>query len=409
MIIATKLLGVGFGVLTLVMTYLVSGKYISSRSLQLFPALLLGLSYPFYFWSHMGLETPLMMFVCVSFLYVLLDEKLVRYWPVAAFLVFCTRPEGVLLCLLLIPLAIRERGQKGFWIQMAIFLALVAGLELGRLLYFHDVVAHSFYCKILIGVGYPLASLNSFFRDGYLFILLAVAFYFIVAGKRLNNEAGYLLIIALVVTLIWAIKGLEFHSPYVRAFTSLLPFLFIFIGIGADAGLKALNKYQGAYKTLWLCFPFVYLLSVSAYHLEPKDSNPIAGSFKVLSSQQSLADYYRYLFSGELNKDTVSRKLDINGGWTLYDNYHKVTGEFIRYNYPEGITIVYDQMGQTPWYAGLNYRFIDSQGLLDRKLGQFDFHVKKQYSLILRTFHFITRPVIDLFDTNEQTRVEKRK
>ena len=41
-------------------------------------------------------------------------------------------------------------------------------------------------------------------------------------------------------------------------------------------------------------------------------------------------------------------------------------GNFIDKTYPKGITIAYDQMGQTPWYGGMDKTFIDTTGLTYR-------------------------------------------
>src|SRR6185436_16551560 len=58
-------------------------------------------------------------------------------------------------------------------------------------------------------------------------------------------------------------------------------------------------------------------------------------------------------------------------------NYQAAVGSFLRLNYPDGITIVHDQMGQTPWYAGLDKRFVDSAGLVTRAVGVSLFQEKK--------------------------------
>jgi hypothetical protein len=53
----------------------------------------------------------------------------------------------------------------------------------------------------------------------------------------------------------------------------------------------------------------------------------------------------------------------------LTENWQYLVGDFIARTYPRGSTIAYDQMGQTPWYGGLDKTFIDTWGLADKSTG----------------------------------------
>jgi hypothetical protein len=63
-------------------------------------------------------------------------------------------------------------------------------------------------------------------------------------------------------------------------------------------------------------------------------------------------------------------------------NRNATVGRFIQQNYPAGITVIFDQMGQAPWYAGLDKRFVDNTGLTDKQIGYFTFQEKARLSLL---------------------------
>jgi hypothetical protein len=54
-------------------------------------------------------------------------------------------------------------------------------------------------------------------------------------------------------------------------------------------------------------------------------------------------------------------------------NWQVRVGEFLHRNYPPGTTFAYDQMGQTPWYAGPDRNFVDLLGLTDQTVGYYSF------------------------------------
>jgi hypothetical protein len=70
-------------------------------------------------------------------------------------------------------------------------------------------------------------------------------------------------------------------------------------------------------------------------------------------------------------------------------------GKFIKRNYKRGSTIVYDQMGRVPYFAGTNIIFIDSSGLTDKVIGRAKFYYKCQGSSLLRSYEIISRYIIN--------------
>jgi len=67
-------------------------------------------------------------------------------------------------------------------------------------------------------------------------------------------------------------------------------------------------------------------------------------------------------------------------------NRNATVGRFIKQNYPEGITVIFDQMGQAPWYAGLDKTFIDNTGLTDKMIGYYAFDEKTKQNVVFRSY-----------------------
>ena len=72
-------------------------------------------------------------------------------------------------------------------------------------------------------------------------------------------------------------------------------------------------------------------------------------------------------------------------------------GKFIKRNYKSGSTIVYDQMGRVPYFAGTNINFIDSVGLTDKVIGRARFYYKCQKSPLLRFYEIISHTLLKQF------------
>ena len=79
-IISTKFIGMLFGLLCIVMIYLLAQRFAEYKPLQYLPPLLLVCSVPFYTLSHMGLETPMFVFLVLFFVYALITAP--RFAPI---------------------------------------------------------------------------------------------------------------------------------------------------------------------------------------------------------------------------------------------------------------------------------------------------------------------------------------
>jgi hypothetical protein len=79
--------------------------------------------------------------------------------------------------------------------------------------------------------------------------------------------------------------------------------------------------------------------------------------------------FARNLFAFVTNRPRAGLEPEDRGSQRITATAMYVLGDFIRRNYPPGITVVYDQAGQAPWYAGLDKTFIDPFGLTERDTG----------------------------------------
>jgi hypothetical protein len=165
------------------------------------------------------------------------------------------------------------------------------------------------------------------------------------AGRRWSEDA-VLIAGMLLCTTIWAALG-EDWKPYNRHVVPALPFLALLavyavrLVVARPAPRMLMASYFVAV-CLW-----ILLEARAVYDFTETWANPLTHRDEPLQ--------------GPLARTPDSDRIG--------DNRQAAVGKFLRLNYPEHITIVYDQMGQTPWYAGLDKSFIDTLGLTTREVG----------------------------------------
>src|SRR5690606_22449881 len=88
-------------------------------------------------------------------------------------------------------------------------------------------------------------------------------------------------------------------------------------------------------------------------------------------------------------------------------NRNATVGRFIQQNYPMGIAVIFDQMGQAPWYAGLDKKFIDNTGLTDKQIGYFAFQEKARKSTLFGAYERVLLSLKFFFWPEEVYRTSK--
>ena len=387
-IIATKLLGIVCACLALFVVLKISEKLIDDPVLAIFPPLLLAVSTPFYFWSHRGLETPLYVLLMVWLFYWLICEERIRFWYVPAFLVFVSRPEGFLMVgpIFLLLFLCRNNVPK-FYQGLVIFLSLCALVQLSRFFYFGDIFPHPFYHKM--GKGNYLTNLDhvwTYSLYSLIPLLLLLSVKGLIAEVRASSpkpvllKPSILLLIFLLLTTVWAVIGSDWKS-FNRQLAQWLPFVFIFVvwmlqkGF-ADIVPRKILIAAMVLLSIWLLLGSRYTTSNGGTRL-----NPTLGGIVLLSNAPGF--YNADLWGALTNPDDYIEKSEPRlAGDFIGFNRNATVGRFIKENYPEGITVVFDQMGQAPWYAGLDKRFIDNEGLTDKQIGYASFYAQSKDSTV---------------------------
>ena len=384
LVIATKFLGVLFACLALWKLLCLSDRFIDDKRFVIFPALLLAGSTPFYYWSHRGLETPLFVFALLWLFDALTDKQKIQRWYIPAFFVFCSRPEGFLMVAAVTPWLLLERKSiQGFWKTVGIFIGLCLLLFIWRLWYFHDLLPHAFYQKIGGDAQRSVMDMLRYSLWNGLPLLLAFAVMAIFSAKNWQRNHIPLLLL-LAVTTLWGVIGADWKS-FNRQLSSWLPFVFLFLMIFISrAGQKPWFK-QVLLMALAIYATFLFRFSPYTSSNGDVMRSPNYNCLELL--KENPQHYVDNVISATVDPEGyfVQEEPTLAGDHIGF-NRNATVGRFIKQNYPEGITVIFDQMGQAPWYAGLDKIFIDNTGLTDKMIGYYTFDEKSRRSKIFNSY-----------------------
>jgi len=414
-IIAAKTTGIAFGCLALYLVYLISRECISDKYLQFAPAAFLTVSIPFYCTNQSGHATAFFLCTVLALVYVCCKKKLYPYWYLFAFVVFCERLEGVLYLLAVIPFLIFKRASLPHIARDICFLIiLVCSITFVRIYYFHDLVFHPFYFKMNVNFASGIVLLLTYIYVNFLMFLLlpAVPAFFV---KRFWIWPMIVIVPFLIVTTFgFVLAGDDVILSYTRKILPAITFAFIVAVSAIDRFYKKHFKLFFkigifAFIVIVLCFanPLFYNSSVDDKN---KESFFLA-NFRCVAAEPRvyISELYKLCFKVKADDctddlyhpQTIAQHLVCPIGI----NTQATVGKFIKLNYPEGISVVYDQMGQTPWYAGLDKTFIDSAGLTDRTLGFYKFGKRYNKSLLLRLYNGFTTNFFKLLYPSENRNI----
>lgn len=170
-----QLMGIPFGLLTLVMLFALARRLYVSPWCHALPSLFLSITGPFVLWSISGMESPLYLFLVLLGLYLVIEEEekgLNYVTPLVLFLVFLARTEGLvfyasvvvirLIRLVLFTDAGRSDTRK-FLIWNGVFLLCMSVYILCKVYYYHAVLPLPVHVKKPAGFmgleyvgGFPL-------------------------------------------------------------------------------------------------------------------------------------------------------------------------------------------------------------------------------------------------------------
>jgi hypothetical protein len=394
---ASKLLGIVFGCLSLILIYAISRCFTRQMPWVILPSFLTSCSLPFLLWNQMGLETSIYTFVFLSLILICLKKDLFIYWPVISLLLVLTRPEGVFLLLGLLPVFYIYRGKRREIIfSSLLFFVLFLIIILARLFYFHDFLPNPFYTKIYARkFSEGLLYVHTFFKDHYMYLFLVPLLYLI--WKRWNWEKNRIILLGFTTAyLLWVVLGGSegIFKPFFRHLVPAIPALYIYSVTGIERTFDGHNIAKRIVYVAILFLGFITLLIPGSYTPSyVQTPNPVICNIKKFFQNPG-----GYLHSIRNRFKDPEQFNSPNEG----ENHQILLGEFIKCNYKEGSKLIYDQMGRTPYQAGVEYFFIDSWGLTDKVIGRYYFHQNTSKSTLLQIYEKIAVSTIDRLFPNEE-------
>jgi hypothetical protein len=373
-IFAVKTLGLIFSLLTILVTGRLSFILTRSASASLLAMTVLSTSYPFVFWVGQGLETPLVAFLLTLNALALLDKKWRGALLSTAIALVLARPEGIMY---LIPMAgwgLWEGYCRDYVARRKVITAVVAALlsvvvcTVLRIWYFSDICVHSFYFK-----SSAIGSAQFSFQDALknpqyqqsIFLLV-----FIAIGLFLKKQSStiWLLLGFFVLQVIWYIKVVD-HFPYERHLVAALPLLYIMFAVVSSSLL-----YDFSSKSQRLFYSLLLVLALfPAFIGEANPTKSVTQIFLQEPINITVALLHDMQSSGIATDNPIELFFLGQNLSSLRHNWDAGPGKFLDAAYPKGIKVAFHEMGQTPYYAGSDKRFIDLVGLTTKSIGFYKF------------------------------------
>ncbi len=397
LLIASKILGIVFGCLSLSLIFVITRTFTNQMPWVILPAFLTSFSLPFTFWNQLGLETSMYTFIFLSLIFTCLNKRIFLLWPINSILLVLTRPEGAFLLLGLLPVFYfyREWRKKIIYSSLFFVISFIT-IVLLRLLYFHDFLPSPFYIKIYSGkLSEGFFYIHSFLKDNYIYLLLAPLLYLI--WKKCPWERSRVVVLGFIaVYLLWvSLGGSEgIFKPFFRYLVPVIPLLYIYsiTGIEKVFNTSRAIKQVGCIMIVLIGCLGLFLPRGYTVAFEPA-GNPFANNIKKFFKSPAV-----YL-NGLLNR--VQDPAQFN--YAEDGRYQQIRlGEFIKSNYSEGTLLLYDQMGQVPFQAGIEYQFVDSWGLTDIVIGRYYFNKRAGESGFLKLYQSISGSIINRLFPSEK-------
>jgi hypothetical protein len=397
LVLSVKLLCFVFGILCIREVFVLSRRFIEDRFLALFPAFLMVASIPFYTWSVRGLETAFYWFVMLWLVDWVTNPARVRYWWLPALALLNARPEGFVMLAAVLPyLFFCERKASAFWLGVTIVAAGFFAVTLWRFWYFHDLVPHPFYFKVNPDHAQSFRNLMTYgWHSGWaLLFFLALPGLFRHWRKRDLALAG-----SLFLSLLWTVFVFE-DKVYNRHTGIALPFVYIFL-LMLIARWWPIVKWP-RYGLRLLLVGLVFSTLVYSRYVHFRDSHPAPFASNAARAVVNAEDYWPEVWRLIKNPDDFNESPDGLGVFNIRYNFIASVGDFVRMNYRENAVVVYDQIGQAPWYAGRNTFFIDNLGLGYREIGLARFHQSAERSALYTAYEKIMDALVKIFWPEEK-------
>lgn len=396
-VLATKLLCFIFGVLCIHRVFILSQRFIPDAFLACVPAFLMVASIPFYVWSLRGLETAFYWFVVLWLLDWVTQPERQRWWWVPAIALINARPEGVFVLAAFVPfLFFCVRKEAKFW-SGALWVGLAfSATTAWRFWYFHDVVPHPFYFKVNPDHWQSLKNLWTYGVYSGWWWLLLLALPSIVQPWQKRDVA---LVGILLVTLLWTVFVFE-DKAFNRHTGIVLPFFYIFAWMLVARWWQPLTLWRYLMPVVSILL-VLYTLCFSRYvHYKDSHQAPFLNNLQTALSNRD--GYWQTVWRLLKNPDDFKDNPKGLGVFNIRYNLIASVGDFVRLNCRDNAVVVYDQIGQAPWYAGQNTVFIDNLGLGYRAIGLSRFHQAAEQSWLYRSYENVMDFLVRQFWPDEK-------
>lgn len=391
----SKFLGFVFGIATIATVYFTTRK-LTSPSFAGLAAIVLANSVPFVWWASSGMESALFTFLMALCIFVAIGKS-GNGWLSAipyALLLF-VRPEAFIFTAIF---------AVHFWLvnkrSVAVRIMACSAASYGaylafRCFYFEDIQISAFYAKISDGQvlwAYLAETLRGLRWHYFVALIIPAALY----GFKSKAKAEIYLLLALsCVGLYFAAANFDYKA-YFRFFSHALPqFLMLFFlsaHILSTHAPKILRRFIYLYVAA-ACIAAIWLPRVD--HMGEILKNPLYRSMGIIIANPKLAfESYGQKMKYLHQETRLDKLLQPEVSYVAYYNYQAIVGRFLKLNYPKGTVIAYDQMGQTPYFAGSDKKFIDFLGLITKPVSMFMFNQEAQSSLIKRTYKSLVDPLM---------------
>lgn len=381
-VLATKLLCFVFGVLCIHKVFVLSQRFIPDRFLALLPAFFMAASIPFYVWSVRGLETAFYWFVALWLLDWATNPDRVRWWWLPAIVLINARPEGVFMLAAVVPyLFFCQRKTSQFWLGVVWIALSFLAVTAWRFWYFHDLVPHPFYFKVNPNHLQSFRNLLTYGWYSGWWLLLLIALPGVVRRWQQQDVAlaGFL-----VLSLLWTVFVFE-DKAFNRHTGIVLPFIYMFtLMLLARWWQPAGWWLRGASQALLVVLLAYTLVYAQTVQFENSRRGPFLANF--LHALSNNKDYWGKVGRLIKNPDSFQEGIDKVGVFNIRYNFIASVGDFVHLNYRDDAVVVYDQIGQAPWYAGEKTQFIDNLGLGYRAIGLSRFHQAAEQSWLYHSY-----------------------
>ncbi|MGH9237864.1 MAG: hypothetical protein ACRD3G_07475 [Vicinamibacterales bacterium] len=363
-----KLLGVAFGIGCILLLYRLSRETLAERVSWFVPPAMLALSVPFVAWMQRGLESPLHVFTVLWLTLWLVRPPRPGAWVLPAVVLLLGRPEAPLLLLLILApyLLARWREWRSAVVPLAVLVGTFSAMMLIRYLYFDDLVVSAYYVK---PTELFRGQLGPALLAGVVPHALLIPFFVFLFWPRLWTGPCRVVAVSCGAMMLWSMLTAELYKPFFRHVIPALPFLFIL----ACAAVEGVARRWRLPRRIWLAAAYAVLVGFVALQRQ------VALNGRTFAPNPVHSNLGRFLDDPARFAASTAAKLhdpfaptwsdDEATGGGIGTNYQALVGRFVKLNFPAGTTLLYDQMGQTPFFAGSDKRFIDTHGLTDRTVG----------------------------------------